>query len=207
MNVIKHTESDNEECKFEEKLVNHWNSLEYVPSVIVFDLDYTLWPYFMDLHVKPPIKKRETNAGIEVVDKFGNGRKAFKDVTMIIKTLREKCLHKNGHLAIASKSSTYAQAMKGIDIYGWSKYFSSFQIYSTSKTKHMAEIKKELKFENFSQVLFFDDCRQNIRSTASLGVTPILVSDRTGLDMETICKGLTEYDTRRKQTSSSFQNK
>ncbi len=190
---------DDEASKLEEQLVSHWRSLENVPSIIVFDLDYTLWPYYMDQHIKPPIEKRETKSGIEVVDKYGNGKKAYKDVTIILKTLREKCLDKNGHLAIASKSTTRDRAMKGIDFYGWTQYLSSFQIYSTCKTNHMTEIKKELQFEDFSEVLFFDDCPANIRSTSSLGVTAILVSDVNGLDMKAMCKGLTKYDLNKKQ--------
>ena len=184
--------------KLEEHLVKHWRSLKHVPIIIVFDLDYTLWPYFMDQHVRPPITKRETKSGIEIVDKHGNGKRAFNDVTIILKTLREKCLGENGHLAIASKSSTRELAMKGIDIYGWKAYLSSFQIYPTAKNNHMLEIKKELKFENFTDVLFFDDCPSNVRPTASLGVLPILVSEKTGLDMSAICRGLTEFDSKQR---------
>lgn len=32
-----------------------------LPKIIVFDLDYTLWPFWVDTHVTPPLKPKEGN--------------------------------------------------------------------------------------------------------------------------------------------------
>ncbi|KAI5300814.1 hypothetical protein KEM55_004778 [Ascosphaera atra] len=38
-----------------------------LPKLIVFDLDYTLWPFWVDTHVSAPVKARDNNS--RVVDR------------------------------------------------------------------------------------------------------------------------------------------
>ena len=39
-----------------------------LPGMVVFDLDYTLWPFWIDTHVSPPLKAKE--GGMKSVDKY-----------------------------------------------------------------------------------------------------------------------------------------
>ena len=182
---------ENENELVHRHLLKHWQSLQFKPNIIVFDLDYTLWPYFIDSHVSPPISM--SNAS-EIIDKHGYSFKPFKHVTQILKTLRENCLGEEGHLAIASRSSTKDLAMEAIQMYGWTSYLSSFQIYPRSKDTHMKQIQKELKFADFNQVLFFDDDQKNVRPTKDLGVLPFLVNQVDGLNLHAICDGLSQFN-------------
>ena len=39
-----------------------------LPKIIVFDLDYTLWPFWVDTHVSPPLKAKDNN--LRCVDRY-----------------------------------------------------------------------------------------------------------------------------------------
>ena len=39
-----------------------------LPKLLVFDLDYTLWPFWCDTHVSPPLKAKDGNT--RVVDRY-----------------------------------------------------------------------------------------------------------------------------------------
>lgn len=39
-----------------------------LPKMIIFDLDYTLWPFWIDTHVSPPLKAKDN--GTKSVDRY-----------------------------------------------------------------------------------------------------------------------------------------
>lgn len=53
-----------------------------LPKLFVFDLDYTLWAFWVDTHVTPPIKAVE--GGREVKDKWGEQYGFYQDVPDIL---------------------------------------------------------------------------------------------------------------------------
>lgn len=180
-------------------LINHWKSMKKRPKIIVFDLDYTLWPYYVDCHATPPIKRtnQTTTFGyLKVIDSTGLQMNGYKDVNKILYTLKNHCLNasKNEYLAIASRSTTRDLALETIEALDWTSYFSSFQIYPKSKTIHMKKILEELNMTSYEDILFFDDEIQNIKQTKTLNLTAIEVDPYIGVDMKLLIQGLEIYE-------------
>jgi magnesium-dependent phosphatase 1 len=53
-----------------------------LPQMFVFDLDYTLWPFWVDTHVSPPLKSMD--GGLRVKDSLGEGFRFFDEVPNIL---------------------------------------------------------------------------------------------------------------------------
>ena len=137
--------NDDQSDLVDSDIIRHWKSLKRKPSVIVLDLDYTLWPFYADCHLSPPLRKvSKSSAQVELIDNDGSKWKAFKDVATILYTLKTHCFSDGQHLAVASRSTTNELARDAIELFGWTSYFSSIHIYPKSKLIHMKAIMEEL---------------------------------------------------------------
>lgn len=133
------------------------------PTAIVFDLDYTLWPWWCDFHVSPPIIPINERM---LVDAKGMRLSLFPDVASILKELQE-----NGVTIIgASRTATPDIAISilsqlHVDDAPLISYFHSLQWGQGSKVRHISEAAKELKLENALRkgefVLFDDEFRNS----------------------------------------------
>ncbi|KAI5701646.1 hypothetical protein M8J75_011688 [Diaphorina citri] len=95
-------------------------SVKKFPKMVVFDLDYTLWP----LHVHDlvaPFKK----IGQKVMDAKGTLIKYYRGVPEILRYLKEnKCL-----VAAASRTSEILHAKQILNLINLNQYFSNKEIY------------------------------------------------------------------------------
>ncbi|EGG03221.1 uncharacterized protein MELLADRAFT_44567 [Melampsora larici-populina 98AG31] len=174
-----------------------------LPKLVAVDLDYTLWPCWVDTHIHPPLKP--TNKPGELVDKAGRKLSFFTDVPHILATLQSV------GVKIAACSRTHRpdiarQALSDIriprkpnsssdeqeqDLIRSIDLFDNLQIYPGSKLSHFETIQKEMKIE-YKDILFFDDEPRN-SEVERLGVHFMLVDDSIGLNWDTFMKGLNAW--------------
>uniref|UniRef100_T1J551 Magnesium-dependent phosphatase 1 n=1 Tax=Strigamia maritima TaxID=126957 RepID=T1J551_STRMM len=156
------------------------------PSIglVVFDLDYTLWPFWVDTHVTPPFRKAENKA---VYDAANNLVEYYPEVPNILNLLQSK----NIQMAVASRTSCIREANELIVLFGWSKYFTFKEIYPGSKVEHFKKL-QEYTGLSYKNMLFFDDEHRNIAEVGNLGVTCIWVQG--GMTLKELDQGLKAFD-------------
>ncbi|KAK9499444.1 hypothetical protein O3M35_002476 [Rhynocoris fuscipes] len=154
-------------------------SKDKIPKLVVFDLDYTLWPFWVDTHVTPPFRKSNG----KVVDSRGATIKFYPEVPQILQKLSDM----NITIGVASRTSEIAGAEQLCELFGWNKYFTYKEIYPGCKVAHFNQFKKKTGFE-FHDMLFFDDESRNITDLTKINVTSILV--KNGMTLKVLDEGL-----------------
>ncbi|KAI6104567.1 magnesium-dependent phosphatase-1 [Pisolithus croceorrhizus] len=195
-----------------------------LPKLIAFDLDYTLWDFWIDFHITPPILQDPATG--TVYDSSTNdiyyGRRSnpntiefYRDVPGILRNLRNEGVT----VAACSRTPVPKLAMEALrlmripngkdtDILPWTttttpavNFFDQLEIYPTDKTVHFKALHKKTGLP-YSEMLFFDDERRN-RNVEKLGVTFILVPEGRGVDNGLFEKGLKEWRRRHPELMSS----
>ncbi|PON84745.1 Magnesium-dependent phosphatase-1 type [Trema orientale] len=141
-----------------------------LPRLVVFDLDYTLWPLyceFYDEDYKP---------------------KLYEEASGILYALKEKGIQ----MAVASRTPSPQVANSFLQNLGLDPMFVAKEIYPswTHKTQHFEGIHTKTGVP-FTSMLFFDDEDRNIQAVSKMGVTCILVED--GVNLGALRQGLAEF--------------
>ena len=165
-----------------------------LPKVLVFDLDYTLWPFWVDTHIDSPLKAT-TNPSI-AKDRHGESLTFYPGVPSILSFAR----HKGLRIAAASRTCAPDLARQLLSLLHISEddggkkparqYFDDLQIFPGSKTTHMGRIKKRLGVE-YEDMLFFDDESRNANVERERGVCFWLVRD--GVTVEELDRGVEKW--------------
>ncbi|XP_024545795.1 magnesium-dependent phosphatase 1 [Selaginella moellendorffii] len=145
-------------------------SAERLPRLVVFDLDYTLWPFWC-----------------ECMSKRDNPR-LYPQVTGILSALQEKGVA----MAVASRTPTPDIATAFLSKLNLATLFFPKEIYPSwsHKTEHFQKIHQKSSTP-FKDMLFFDDEQRNIKAVSQMGVTSILVDE--GVNLEALRQGLKDY--------------
>lgn len=179
-----------------------------LPKLIIFDLDYTLWPFWIDTHVTPPLKANAQHS--VATDRNGESFAFYRDVPSILQLL-PRIENTNGpvKMGVASRTSAPSlardllkmlhlpperesdKARKAVDAFD-----AGMEIYPGSKIKHMELLRKRTGVA-YEDMLFFDDESRN-RETEKLGVTMYLID--SGTTWPEVAKGVEVWRKRRAYT-------
>jgi magnesium-dependent phosphatase 1 len=137
-------------------------------SLIVFDLDFTLWDAggtWCD-QTSPPYRRINNH----IVDSINNTIFLYPDVKYLLNELYVKYT-----LEIASRTYRPEWATELMQLFQIDKHFGYLEIYPGSKTEHFYHLQHRSNIP-FKEMLFFDDEMRNIEEVGRLGVTTVFVN-------------------------------
>ncbi|KAG8237903.1 hypothetical protein J437_LFUL017700 [Ladona fulva] len=103
------------------------------PKLIAFDLDFTLWPFWVDTHVDPPFRKNTIGA---VYDSRGHKIEHYPEVPEVLQNLANE----GYDLAVVSRTGELNGANQLLRLFDWDKFFKYKEIYVGTKTKHFQNV-------------------------------------------------------------------
>jgi len=172
-----------------------------LPKMMVFDLDYTLWPLWIDTHASPPLKPGK-DGGLTVRDSSGSSFGFYSDVASLLVSLKQANITVGAAsrthtpdlarqmLSMLSVPSETGTTRKAIDM------FDYMEIYPGSKTTHFQRLHKQTGIA-YEEMLFFDDESRN-KNVETLGVVMQLV--RNGVTRQEVDRGVELWRKRNNRT-------
>ena len=117
------------------------------PKVIVFDVDETLWPFWIDTHTTPPYRRDEASGKIK--DSTGKIMQLFEETELVLTSLRTVPGLQIGYASRTGEPSWMEELAKLVkfDVSGVNSSMWDLpdyrEIYPGSKIKHFKNIAKQ----------------------------------------------------------------
>ncbi|XP_039193978.1 magnesium-dependent phosphatase 1-like [Crotalus tigris] len=153
------------------------------PALVVFDLDYTLWPFWVDTHVDPPFQKKSDGS---VQDRNKRPVNLYPEVPEVLQQLQSEGIA----MATASRTGEIRGAKQLLDLFDLNRYFRYTEIYPGSKITHFQRLKQQTGIP-FHQMVFFDDESRNIHDVSTLGVVCVAVP--RGMTLSLLREGMESF--------------
>lgn len=156
----------------------------HLPTLIVFDLDYTLWDCggtWCDC-LTPPFSQSMSGP----VDRYGRIVTLYEGVLAAL----DFCESNNIDMALASRTAEPGWARQLIEMLGIFHRFKYKEIFPSTKVVHFNNLRNSSR-EEFTNMLFYDDEWRNIEEVGNLGVTSIYVEN--GLSYKVFEEGLKKW--------------
>jgi len=161
--------------------------------LVVFDLDYTLWPFWVDTHISPPFRvKKVKDTGEKILeDGYSFEIKLYPEVFQILEKAKKDGI-KMGTVSRTLEPEYGKQLLKLMDL---EKYFISCEFDTGTKVKSIEKIAKMAGINaGMRKCLLFDDETRNIRDIEKAGGIGILLGN--GLNNEKFKEGIEKIKAR-----------
>ena len=138
--------------------------------MIVFDVDYTLWPYWVDTHTRPPY----SSSGGKVIDGSRETIRLFPETEIVLSSLRQVPELQIAYASRTGQPKWLEQLAKLLPIAGYEggsmwDLPDYREIYPGSKLKHFRRLSEQSGIP-CDQMLFFDDEPYSNMEVTQLGV-------------------------------------
>ncbi|KAG6557551.1 hypothetical protein Mapa_000826 [Marchantia paleacea] len=144
------------------------NAANRLPALVVFDLDYTLWPYFCDC-------RSENESPV-----------LYSQAKGVIQALKSKGVL----MAIASRSPTANKARTFLSKLDLLSSFSVMEVYPSDKNDHFQKIHQKTGIP-YNSMLLFDGEDRNIQAVTQMGVKSVHVHN--GVNLAALKAGLQKF--------------
>ncbi|KAI8853702.1 magnesium-dependent phosphatase-1 [Chytridium lagenaria] len=169
------------------RLAEVLESLTYLPELVVFDLDCTLWHPWIDSMHGGPFTAHPSDPKV-ILDRTQRPLTLYHDVPAILKTFHQYGIK----IGIASRTPGIEWAFEALEVYMLEDGNGE---RVPMKMAHFSELKQKLT--RTTSMLFFDDESRNIKCNCwQSRVTSILVS---GVSISSIVEGLQKHQERDRQ--------